>query len=109
MNRVMAALLLLGAASANAAPSTIAGEWWTPGFNARVRIEPCGDAVCGRIVWLWDDHPKSIADKAPLIGRTVIDRMVAAEPTAGTVAACTTQRTGATTRARCNCSRRRGW
>jgi hypothetical protein len=39
----------------------------------------CGDAVCGRIVWLWDDTPKGIVDKAPLIGRTVIDRMVEAE------------------------------
>jgi uncharacterized protein (DUF2147 family) len=80
MSRVVVALLLAGATgTAGAAPSAITGEWWTPGFNARVRIEPCGDAVCGRIVWLWDDTPKGIADKAPLIGRTVIDRMVAAE------------------------------
>jgi uncharacterized protein (DUF2147 family) len=80
MNRVLAALLLAGmAGTAGAAASTITGEWWTPGFNARVRIEPCGDAVCGRIVWLWDDMPKGIVDKASLIGRTVIDRMVAAE------------------------------
>jgi len=80
MNRVLAALLLAGmAGTAGAAPNTITGEWWTPGFNARVRIEPCGDAVCGRIVWLWDDTPKGIVDKAPLIGRTVIDRMVEAE------------------------------
>jgi uncharacterized protein (DUF2147 family) len=82
MSRILAALLLGGTAGAiGAAPSAITGEWWTPGFNARVRIEPCGDAdaVCGRIVWLWDDTPKGIADKAPLIGRTVIDRMVAAE------------------------------
>ena len=63
------------AAPAPRRPGAIAGEWWTPGFNARVRIEPCGDAVCGRIVWLWDDKPKGIADKSPLIGRTVIDRM----------------------------------
>jgi uncharacterized protein (DUF2147 family) len=80
MNRGLAALLLAGmAGTAGAAPGTITGEWWTPGFNARVRIEPCGDAVCGRIVWLWDDTPKGIVDKAPLIGRTVIDRMVAAD------------------------------
>jgi uncharacterized protein (DUF2147 family) len=60
--------------------SSVAGEWWTPGFNARVRIEPCGDAVCGRIVWLWDETPKDIADKNPLVGRQVIERMQAAEP-----------------------------
>ena len=80
MNRILATLLLASAAgTTGAAPSAIAGEWWTPGFNARVRIEPCGDAMCGRIVWLWDDTPNGIADRAPLIGRTVIDRMVAAE------------------------------
>jgi uncharacterized protein (DUF2147 family) len=80
MNRLLVPLgLAVAALGAEAAPSAVSGEWWTPGFNARVRIEPCGDAVCGRIVWLWDDTPKGIADKAPLIGRTVIDRMVAAD------------------------------
>src|SRR5262245_27262816 len=62
------------------AQPNIVGEWWTPGFNARVRIEPCGDAVCGKIVWLWDETPKDIADKQPLIGRVVIHRMQASEP-----------------------------
>ena len=56
-------------------PSALFGEWWTPGFGARVRIEPCGDAVCGRIVWTWDDAPHDIVDKAPLAGRKVIDAM----------------------------------
>jgi uncharacterized protein (DUF2147 family) len=51
------------------------GEWWTPGFNARVRIEPCGDAVCGRIVWAWDENPKDIADKNPLVGQRIVDGM----------------------------------
>jgi len=53
----------------------VTGEWWTPGFNARVRIEPCGEAVCGRIVWLWDEAPKGVIDRNPLVGRLVIDRM----------------------------------
>ena len=51
------------------------GDWWTPGFNARVRIEPCGDAVCGRIVWAWDESPKDIVDRSPLVGRKVIEGM----------------------------------
>lgn len=74
--------LALGAVPAVQAQGTpsVAGEWWTPGFNARVRIEPCGDAVCGRIAWLWDETPKEIADKNPLVGRQVIERMQAAEP-----------------------------
>jgi uncharacterized protein (DUF2147 family) len=76
----IAALAALAcSATAHAQPDLI-GDWWTPGFNARVRIERCGDAVCGRIVWLWDDQPQGIADKQPLIGRTVIHHMQAAEP-----------------------------
>lgn len=55
------------------------GEWWTPGFGARVLIEPCGDAVCGRIVWVWDESA-NIADKAPLVGRKVIEGMRVAKP-----------------------------
>ncbi len=76
-----AALLLATSAllAACQAQATVTGEWWTRGFNARVRIEPCGDAVCGRIVWLWDEAPKGVADKSPLVGRLVIDRMQAAE------------------------------
>lgn len=78
-----AALLVLTSALLAApelqAQSGVTGEWWTPGFNAKVRIEPCGDAVCGHIVWLWDEAPKGVADKNPLVGRLVIDRMHAAE------------------------------
>jgi uncharacterized protein (DUF2147 family) len=84
----MKAALVLAAGALLAAPDATAqtggspgvdGEWWTPGFAARVRIESCGDAVCGRIVWLWDEAPKGPADKTPLTGRLVIDRMHAAE------------------------------
>ena len=59
-------------------PAALLGEWWTPGFGARVRVEPCGEAVCG-IVWVWDETPPDIADKSPLVGRKVIDGMRAAE------------------------------
>ena len=76
-------LLALAAGTTRAAPPGLDahGEWWTPGFNARVRIEACGDnLVCGRIVWLWDDKPQGIADKTPLGGKLVIDQMKLAEP-----------------------------
>lgn len=56
-------------------PSALQGDWWTPGFNARVRIEPCGEGVCGHIVWAWDENPKGIADRRPLVGRLVIEGM----------------------------------
>lgn len=74
--RALILSLCVVAPIAHAQPD-ILGDWWTPGFNARVRIVPCGSAVCGRIVWLWDDTPKEIADKQPLVGRVVIDRMQA--------------------------------
>jgi uncharacterized protein (DUF2147 family) len=75
--------LSLAGGAAGAAPTGQAaeGEWWTPGYNARVRIEACGgDALCGRIVWLWDDKPQGIADKSPLVGRLVIEQMKSSEP-----------------------------
>ena len=81
MRRALIGVTLALAGAALAQPQdSIVGEWWTPGFNARVRIERCGDAVCGRIVWLWDETPKGIADKSPLVGRQVIGRMQTAEP-----------------------------
>lgn len=62
-------------------PRDLLGEWWTPGFGARVRLEPCGDdLVCGRIVWLWDEAAKGAADKGPLVGRTVVERMRMTRP-----------------------------
>ena len=78
------ALLVLPSVRAQTAdavkPAALIGEWWTPGFGARVRVEPCGDAtVCGRIVWAWDETPPDIADKSPLVGRKVIDAMRAAD------------------------------
>lgn len=62
------------------AATTIKGDLWTPGFNARVRIAPCGDALCGHIVWVWDGTPKDIADKSPLVGRKVSEGMVPESP-----------------------------
>jgi uncharacterized protein (DUF2147 family) len=75
-------LALAWTAAPAAGPGTdVQGDWWTPGFNARVRIEACGDGtVCGRIAWLWDDKPEGIADKTPLLGKRVIDQMRLTEP-----------------------------
>jgi uncharacterized protein (DUF2147 family) len=76
---LMAALLTAPSVQAQPAvpvdPVALLGDWWTPGFNARVRIEPCSGGVCGRIVWAWDEGPKNIADLRPLVDRTVIEGM----------------------------------
>jgi uncharacterized protein (DUF2147 family)/peptidoglycan/LPS O-acetylase OafA/YrhL len=44
------ALVLLPVASATAA--TPVGRWWAEGGAAEVAVEPCGLALCGRVVWL---------------------------------------------------------
>lgn len=81
MKRLLVPALLAAVALPHvAAQPAVAGKWWTPGFNAHVHMEACGDAVCGRIVWLWDETAKAITDKGPLIGTLVVDRMRAAEP-----------------------------
>ncbi len=56
---------------ADCAPSVF-DDWWTPGFNARIRVERCGDKLCGTIVWTWDEQPQNIVDTQPLIGRQII-------------------------------------
>lgn len=45
-------LLVLGADTALAADAT--GVWLRDTGASRVRIAPCGDALCGSIVWLRD-------------------------------------------------------
>jgi len=81
MRATLSLLLLASGAGAAEPPRDLLGEWWTPGFNARVRIEACGeDAVCGRIAWLWEEQRQGIADKSPLIGKPVIERMRAGAP-----------------------------
>jgi uncharacterized protein (DUF2147 family) len=45
------AVIVLGASDANAAqPAEIAGVWLNPKANTRVRIGPCGAALCGNII-----------------------------------------------------------
>ena len=52
------ALCLTVAPSARAAaPSTLAGDWATPGLGAVVRLSACADnthRLCGRLIWAWD-------------------------------------------------------
>jgi len=74
--------MALAASAATAEPRRdVLGEWWTPGFNARVRIEACGnDAVCGHIIWLWDERQPGIVDTTPLVGKPVIAQMRLAAP-----------------------------
>lgn len=66
------ALISITIGAPAAASPGVHGEWWTPGFNARVRLEACGDKLCGTIVWVWDEIPKDIAESRPLVGLPII-------------------------------------
>jgi uncharacterized protein (DUF2147 family) len=69
------AIALLGV-SPSRAREDILGEWWTPGFNARVLVYPCEEKACGKITWLWQETPHDIADRQTLIGRTIFTGLV---------------------------------
>jgi uncharacterized protein (DUF2147 family) len=62
---------LFGFVTNVSAGEAIFGEWWTPGFNARVLIYPCGENACGKITWAWEETPPDIADKKPLVGQMI--------------------------------------
>ena len=36
------------------------GQWWTPGFGARTRVDRCGHSLCARIAWLWDGRDATL-------------------------------------------------
>lgn len=72
----MALTIMLGAqASSPAFSQSVVDEWWTPGFNARVKLAQCDDKLCGTIVWAWDDTPSGAADKRPLVGQRIVKGM----------------------------------
>jgi uncharacterized protein (DUF2147 family) len=55
------AALLLSAGQALAAASPV-GTWYTQDRMAKVRIAPCGQKLCGSIVWARDRGGKSAAE-----------------------------------------------
>ena len=67
--------LVLSVFQPPAQAQTLLDEWWTPGFNARVRLATCDDKLCGTIVWAWDDQPPGATDKRPLVGQRIISGM----------------------------------
>ena len=67
--------LVLSVFQPPAQAQTLLDEWWTPGFNARVRLATCDDKLCGTIVWAWDDQPSGATDKRPLVGQRIISGM----------------------------------
>ena len=52
---------LLLAASAAAAAQSPVGTWYTQDRSAKVRIAPCGQKLCGQIIWARDRASGSAA------------------------------------------------
>ncbi|WP_348272794.1 DUF2147 domain-containing protein [Pannonibacter tanglangensis] len=63
---------------APAAAAEAKGEWARPTGTSRIKIAPCGDALCGTLVWLKDPrnddkNPDEAKRSRPLLGsQTVI-------------------------------------
>ncbi|MEW6270644.1 MAG: DUF2147 domain-containing protein [Thermodesulfobacteriota bacterium] len=72
------ACLFLAPAAATASGAPF-GLWYAEGGAAQVEIEPCGEEICGRIVWLrspFDEHGCALTDRsnpdAQLKGRAIV-------------------------------------
>jgi uncharacterized protein (DUF2147 family) len=72
---LLTASLILSTQSA-AQSSSLIDEWWTPGFNARVKLAPCENKLCGTITWAWDEQPIDVVDRRPLVGQRIISGMM---------------------------------
>ncbi len=76
---IAAALLLAG--SGMALGGDIAGTWLTEEGASKVRLEPCGSVLCGKLVWLREPNdPKS---GAPILDKNNPDKALRARPLLG--------------------------
>lgn len=58
-------LVILSTTDSPAAPSPV-GRWYAEGGAAQVEVSQCGDALCGRVVWLrspFDENGCTLADE----------------------------------------------
>jgi len=59
-------VLALGLGGSRASAATPVGVWYAEGGAAKVAIEPCGEELCGRVVWLrspYDDDGCVLRDR----------------------------------------------
>jgi uncharacterized protein (DUF2147 family) len=60
---LLALALLVGGAAAQAPPADVTGLWIDHTGQGAVEITPCGDRICGRVVWLKNPSHKSKSGK----------------------------------------------
>ena len=65
-------LVMLAAAQSSPAPP-IAGYWKNPIGSAIIAIAPCGDALCGKVVWASARGQREVAQNTSnVVGTTVL-------------------------------------
>ena len=62
---ISAAIMMFGLAlPGSASAQSVAGTWLREGGTSRVRVAPCGDALCGTITWLKSsDSPAKVGQR----------------------------------------------
>jgi uncharacterized protein (DUF2147 family) len=66
-----AAAMLAGGSVAQAPVADVAGVWIDHTGQGAVEIAPCGNRVCGRVVWLKNPEHRSVSGK-PICGAQVL-------------------------------------
>jgi uncharacterized protein (DUF2147 family) len=70
------ALVSLFALTAARSPAPIEGYWKNPIGSAIIAIAPCGDALCGKVVWASARGKREVAkNTANVVGTTVLTGM----------------------------------
>jgi uncharacterized protein (DUF2147 family) len=62
----MIVVLAISITTASRATASPLGRWYAEGGAAQVEIAPCGDALCGRVVWLrspYDENGCMLSDR----------------------------------------------
>ena len=78
MNRValIGLLMVLTAAAQPRAAAPIEGYWKNPIGSAIIAIAPCGDALCGKVVWASERGRREVArNNSNIVGATVLTRL----------------------------------
>jgi uncharacterized protein (DUF2147 family) len=85
--KLVAALLAAGflaAAPLSALAADARGDWVRPNGASKIRITPCGSALCGKLIWLREprkdtENPDASKRDRPLLGVEIVQSM---KPTA---------------------------
>ncbi|GAB4516417.1 MAG: DUF2147 domain-containing protein [Roseibium sp.] len=78
------AAVILAAAPLPSVAADATGDWVRPNGASKIRISPCGGALCGKLIWLREprkdtENPDASKRERPLLGVEIVRSM---KPTA---------------------------